>query len=262
MGFLANLLFVYAFAEVLAGGAVAVAAASFAIYRRRSRISAFALDPSAPLVEGAALLVGVVEPLDEGDGAPVITVEVISNYAPWITAVNFSLRLPSGALVRVEPEADPARLSFDQLYHPGYGRHGLTYSAAIRPGDQVHLQTTLRREIDPLRAGNGYRDAARVWTARAPRQAPLAFVSARAIALDAERARFHQRWALGLGAIFVALNTVVLGPFHLAVLLGPTAPVLGGGTALLTLATSILPAFAYWLRTAETRPWIDRALSR
>jgi hypothetical protein len=260
MSFLASLFVVYGFAGLLSGGTLSLAVGLFASHRRRSRIADYALDASVPLVEGAALLVGVVESIEEGEDEPVITVELVRSGSLEITAVAFALRLPSGALVRVEPEADHARLTLDQAYQLGPWSRGRTYCATIRPGERVHLHASLRRETDPHRAGSGYRDTAQVWTARAPLPSPLAIVSPRMIELHAERARFHGRWALGLGALFVALNTVVLGPFHVAVLFAGATPTLALGTALLTLASSLLPAFVYWLREAETKPWLDRAL--
>ena len=262
MSFLASLFVVYGFAGLFSGGTLALALGLFALHRRRSRIADYALDASVPLVEGAALLVGVVESIEEGEDEPVITLELLASGALRITAVAFALRLPSGALVRVEPEADQARLTLDQAYRVGPWSRGWTYCATLRPGERIHLHGSLRRETDPHRAGSGYRDTAQVWTARAPLPSPLAIISPRVIALHAERARFHGRWALGLGALFVALNLVVLGPFHGAVLLAGATPALALGTGLLTLASSLFPVFAYWLRAAETNPWSDRALPR
>jgi hypothetical protein len=262
MSFFASMVIVYGFAGLLLGGALSIATGLFAWHRRRSRIAGYALDASVPLVEGAALLVGVVESIEEGHEEPVIAVEVTAGGLLQITAVAFSLRLPSGALVLVEPEADPARLTLDQAYQLGPWSRGRTYCAAIRPGESVHLRANLRRELDPHRAGSGYRDRAQVWTARAPLPSPLAIIAPRVIALHAERARFHGRWALGLGALFIALNTAVLGPFHLAVLLARATPQLAWGAALLTLASSVLAAFTYWRREAETKPWMEHTLKR
>ncbi len=262
MSFLASVIIVYGFAGLLVGSALSLATGLFVWHRRRSRIAGFALDASVPLIEGAALLVGVVESIEEGEEKPVIAADVTSRGLLQITAVAFSLRLPSGAVVLVEPEADPARLTLDQAYQLGPWSQGRTYCATIRPGERVHLRANLRREIDPHRAGSGYRDTAQVWTARAPLPSPLAIISPRVIALHAERARFHGRWALGLGALFVALNTAVLGSFHLAVLFAGATPRLAWGAALLTLASSLVSAFAYWRREAETKPWMDHALKR
>ncbi len=167
MSFLASMIIVYGFAGLLVGGALSLATGLFAWHRRRSRIAGYALDASVPLVEGPALLVGVVESFEEGEQEPVISVEVTPRGLLQVTAVAFSLRLPSGALVLVEPEADPARLTLDQAYQLGPWPEGRTYRATIRPGERVHLRANLRREIDPHRAGSGYRDTAQVWTARA-----------------------------------------------------------------------------------------------
>src|SRR6187401_2864186 len=114
MGVTASLLIVYGVAGLVLGAAVAIAIGRALHHQRRSQIAAYARSPSASPVairEGFALLRGEVGAVDDAPGDAVIAVEIPCGgqagpgAAPgaWQTRARaFSLRLSSGAAVRVE----------------------------------------------------------------------------------------------------------------------------------------------------------------
>lgn len=269
-----SLFIVYGFAGALPLGAIAAALGLAAHHRRRSRIAAYALDPGAPVVEGPALLRGWVEDDEGAPPGPTLAVEVApsgSGASPktaWrVRARGFGLRLPGGQTLRVEPEEDGARIRIDQTFHPTWqtGEGALAYTTEIHAGDLVHLEGEVRREIDTRSTGRGYRDAATAWVVRAPAGGALGVVSERMIALHAQRARFHIRWALGLGGAVAALHLGLLASFHAALrALGPAAAVakLDSMSAVHTAALAVVLVFAYHLSAEGSRPWLDRAVTR
>jgi len=210
---------------------------------------------------------------EQGTG-PTLAVEVApsgSGASPktaWrVRARGFGLRLPGGQTLRVEPEEDGARIRIDQTFHPTWqtGEGALAYTTEIHAGDLVHLEGEVRREIDTRSTGRGYRDAATAWVVRAPAGGALGVVSERMIALHAQRARFHIRWALGLGGAVAALHLGLLASFHAALrALGPAAAVakLDSMSAVHTAALAVVLVFAYHLSAEGSRPWLDRAVTR
>ncbi|UQA57284.1 hypothetical protein [Polyangium aurulentum] len=227
-------------------------------HRRRARVARYARDPGARIREGGALVAGTVDEDDEGPPGPVLTVELLphkAGLAPRVRCRPFNLRLPSGLCLRVEPEADAARIAIDQTYQRVEGDR---YAAEIRPGDRVFLAGDVRREIDRRATGRGYRDAAMGWVLRAPSSGALHLVSTAMMTLHAARARFHATWALWLGIALAALH---LGPLRAvdAALLwdGPAAAARALGLAgyCLALLAGIALPFAYRQAAHASRAW-------
>ncbi|AUX46512.1 hypothetical protein SOCE26_080180 [Sorangium cellulosum] len=273
MGFIASLLIVYGVAGVALGGAVAVAIGLCLHHRRRSRVAAYARSPSASpaaMREGFALLRGEVAADDAAPDDAVIAVEIPycgeaspgAALGPWQTRARaFSLRLASGAAVRVVPAS--GKLSLDTTFVPT-SRGGMpVYVSEVRPGDAIYIAGAVRRELDPSAAGKGYRDAAQAWVLRAPAQGNLCVSSETVIAHHARRARFHRAWALALGGALAALHLVLFRPFHASVFgaLGPAGDI-GVGPAALALFLVGAAALAYRTLAEQTSPWTELRVER
>ncbi|WP_437606731.1 hypothetical protein WMF20_38155 [Sorangium sp. So ce834] len=271
MGFVASLLIVYGVAGVALGTAVAIAIRRCLHHQRRSQVAAYARSPSAPpeaMREGFALLRGEVGAEDAALNDAVIAVEIAPG--AWRTRARaFSLRLPSGAAVRVEPVC--GRLNLDTTFVPA-SRDGVpVYVSEVRPGDAIYIAGSMRREIDPSAAGKGYRDAARAWVLRAPTYGNLSVSSETVIAHHARRARFHRAWALALGASLAALHLGLFRAFHASVLgdLGladgigiDPAGGIGVGPAALALFFVGAAALAYRTLAELTSPWTELRVER
>jgi hypothetical protein len=276
MGLVASWIVVYFVAGAMLIAALSAGVALAAWHRRRSRIAAYALDPGAPITEGPALLRGHVEAEEGAPPGPVLEVEVASGAPPggggapaWrVRARSFSLRLPAGAVVRVEPGEDAERLAMDQTFRRTSRDGEVAYAAAVHAGELVHLEGAVRREIDPRASGRGYRDAAQAWVLRAPARGRLRLVSEDVIALHARRARFHLGWSIALGVGLAGLHGVVLREVHARLfdaVLGASAPAgrifLGAGEAALALAIGFGLPFAYRIAAEQTRPWLERRVA-
>ncbi|WP_437587328.1 hypothetical protein [Sorangium sp. So ce1000] len=271
MGFVASLLIVYGVAGVVLGVAVAIAIERSLHHQRRSQIAAYARSPSASpgaMREGFALLRGEVSAEDAAPGEAVIAVEIPlggqGSAAPgaWQTRARaFSLRLPSGAAVRVEPTG--GRLNLDTTFVPTRRDGVPVYMAEVRPGDTIYIAGSVRREIDASAAGAGYRGAARAWVLRAPTYGNLSVASETVIAHHARRARFHRAWALALGGALAALHLGLFRAFHASVL-GAVGPASGIGIGPAALALFFVGAAALSYRTLaeQTSPWIELRVDR
>ncbi|WP_437903904.1 hypothetical protein WME95_36205 [Sorangium sp. So ce327] len=271
MGFVASLFIVYGVAGVVLGVAVAIAIGRCHHHRRRSQIAAYARSPSASpgaIREGFALLRGEVSAEDAAPGDAVIAVEIPcggqAGAAPsaWQTRARaFSLRLASGATVRVEPAS--GRLSLDTTFVPTRRGGAPAYVSEVRPGDTIYIAGSVRREIDASAAGKGYRDAARAWVLRAPAHGSLCVASETVVAHHAQRARFHRSWALALGGALAALHLGLFRAFH-ASMLGPVES--GGsidiGPAALALFFVGAAALTYRTLAEQTSPWIELRVDR
>lgn len=268
MSQLVILLLVYGVAGALPLAALAAALGLAAHHRRRSRIAAYALDPGARVTEGPALLQGWVEDDEGAPPGPAIAVEVEPGRggtgAAWrVRARGFGLRLPSGQVLRVEPEEDGARVRVEQTFQPTQRGGARAYATEIHAGELVHLAGEVRREIDARSSGRGYRDAAMAWVVRAPAGGALAFVSERMVALHARRAIYHLRWAVGLGAA-LAVNALFLRGFHAAVLSGGAAAAArwaGGGSLLIAALLGLGLPLVYRAAADGSRPWLDRSVA-
>ncbi|XXX74519.1 hypothetical protein WMF30_43415 [Sorangium sp. So ce134] len=271
MGFVASLLIVYGVAGVVLGAAVAIAIERCLHHQRRSRVAAYARSPSASpgaMREGFALLRGEVGAEDAAPDDAVIAVEIPcgarAGGAPgaWHTRARaFSLRLPSGAAVRVEPVC--GRLNLDTTFVPA-SRGGVpVYVSEVRPGDAIYIAGSVRREIDPSAAGKGYRDAAQAWVLRAPAYGNLSVSSETVIAHHARRARFHRAWALALGTALAAMHLGLFRAFHASLLgdLGPAGGI-GVGPAALALFFVGAAALAYRTLAEQTSPWTELRVER
>ncbi|WP_437276396.1 hypothetical protein WME90_34825 [Sorangium sp. So ce375] len=271
MGFVASLLIVYGVAGVVLGGAVAIAIGRCLHHRRRSQIAAYARSPSASpgaIREGFALLRGEVGAEDAAPGDAVIAVEIPcgvqagATLGAWQTRSRaFSLRLPSGAAVRVEPAS--GRLSLDTTFVPARRGGAPAYVSEVRPGDTIYIAGSVRRELDASAAGKGYRDAAQAWVLRAPTYGSLCVASETVIAHHARRARFHRAWALALGGALAALHLGPFRAFHASVL-GAVEPA-GGidiGSAALALFFVGAAALCYRTLAEQTSPWTELRVER
>lgn len=273
MGFVASLLIVYGVAGVVLGAAFAIAIGRCLHHQRRSQVAAYARSPSASpgaMREGFALLRGEVGAEDAAPDDAVIAVEIPCGGRPvpgatpgaWHTRARaFSLRLPSGAAVRVEPAS--GRLTLDTTFIPASRGGALVYRSEVRPGDAIYIAGSVRREIDPSAAGTGYRDAAQAWVLRAPAHGNLCVSSDTVIAHHARRARFHRAWALALGAALTALHLGLFRAFHASVL-GPLDPAggIGIGPAALALFFVGAAALAYRTLAEQTSPWTELRVER
>ncbi|WP_437875416.1 hypothetical protein [Sorangium sp. So ce513] len=273
MGFVASFLIVYGVAGVVLGAAFAIAIGRCLHHQRRSQVAAYARSPSAApgaMREGFALLRGEVGAEDAAPDDAVIAVEIPCGRraAPgatpgaWHTRARaFSLRLPSGASVRVEPAS--GRLTLDTTFVPASRGGALVYRSEIRPGDAIYIAGSVRREIDPGAAGKGYRDAAQAWVLRAPSHGNLCVSSDTVIAHHARRARFHRAWALALGAALTALHLGLFRAFHASVF-GPLGPAdgIGIGPAALALFFVGAVALAYRTLAEQTSPWTELRVER
>ncbi|WP_437631653.1 hypothetical protein [Sorangium sp. So ce854] len=275
MGFVASLLIVYGVAGVVLGAAFAIAIGRCLHHQRRSQVAAYARSPSASpgaMREGFALLRGEVGAEDAAPDDAVIAVEIPCGGRPvpgatpgaWHTRARaFSLRLPSGAAVRVEPAS--GRLTLDTTFVPASRGGALVYRSEVRPGDAIYIAGSVRREIDPSAAGTGYRDAAQAWVLRAPAHGNLCVSSDTVIAHHARRARFHRAWALALGAALTALHLGLFRAFHASVLgpLGPAGGIgIGIGPAALALFFVGAAALAYRTLAEQTSPWTELRVER
>jgi hypothetical protein len=243
------------------GGLLAVALGLALHHTRRSRLPGYARSrrAAAAVTEGPALLGGVVEAGD--DDAPVLSVDTFTSAEPGrrtrvrrlAQARPFSLRLPSGAAVRVEPAE--GQWSLDTTFVPAARDGHMVYVALVEPGQVVYVSGAVRREVDPAVAGTGYRDVARTAVLRGE----LAFFSATVIAAHAARARFHARWAAGLAAGLTALNAASVRWAHAAL----THPIVkrdaDDGTMLMVALVAGV-GLAYWLRSEATTPWVRRVV--
>ncbi|WP_437955986.1 hypothetical protein WME76_31580 [Sorangium sp. So ce119] len=281
MGFVASFLIVYGVAGVVLGVAFAIAIGRWLHHQRRSQVAACARSPSASpdaMREGFALLRGAVGADDAAPDDAVIAVEIPGGgqAAPgatpgaWHTRARaFSLRLPSGAAVRVEPAS--GRLALDTTFVPASRGGAFVYRSEVRPGDAIYIAGSLRREIDPSAAGKGYRDAAQAWVLRAPAHGNLCVSSDTVIAHHARRARFHRAWAVALGAALTALHLGLFRAFH-ANVLGALAPAgdvgaapaggIGIGPAALALFFVGAVALAYRTLAEQTSPWTELRVER
>ncbi|WP_437659168.1 hypothetical protein [Sorangium sp. So ce1182] len=272
MGFVVSLLIVYGVAGVVLGAAVAIAIARCLHHQRRSQVAAYARGPAASpdaMREGFALLRGEVGTEDAAPDEAVFSVEIscrgqASGAAPsaWQTRARaFSLRLPSGAAVRVEPAS--GRLTLDTTFVPASRDGAPVYVSEVLPGDAIYIAGAVRREIDPSAAGKGYRDAAQAWVLRAPAHGNLCVSSDTVIAHHARRARFHRGWALALGAALAALHLGLFLPFHASVLGGPgAARGIDVGPAALALFFVGAAALAYRTLAEQTSPWTELRVER
>ncbi|WP_437925239.1 hypothetical protein WMF37_40230 [Sorangium sp. So ce291] len=269
MGFVASLLIVYGVAGVVLGAAIAIAIGRCVHHRRRSQVAAYARRPETSpgaMREGFALLRGEVGAEDGAPDDAVIAVEIPgrgqAGQAAWQTRARaFSLRLPSGVAVRVEPAS--GRLTLDTTFVPARRGGEPVYVSEVRPGDAIYIAGSVRREIDPSAAGKGYRDAAQAWVLRAPAHGNLCVSSDTVIAHHARRARFHRSWALALGAALTALHLGLFLPFHARVFgaLGPARGI-DGGPAALALFFVGAAALAYRTLSEQTSPWTELRVER
>ncbi|WP_437731782.1 hypothetical protein [Sorangium sp. So ce1335] len=273
MGFVASFLIVYGVAGVVLGAAFAIAIGRCLHHRRRSQVAAYARSPSTSpgaMREGFALLRGEVGAEDSAPDDAVIAVEIPCGGRPvpgatpgaWHTRARaFSLRLPSGAAVRVEPAS--GRLTLDTTFVPASRGGALVYRSEVRPGDAIYIAGSVRREIDPSAAGKGYRDAAQAWVLRAPAHGNLCVSSDTVIAHHARRARFHRAWALALGAALTGLHLGLFRAFHAGVFgaLGPAGGI-GIGPAALALFFVGAAALAYRTLAEQTSPWTELRVER
>jgi hypothetical protein len=260
-----SLILVHGAATAALGAALAGALMRAARHRARSRLATFAVDPSAPLAEGRALVRGHVEE-DEGSPAgPVLAVEIAPGGAWRVRAQPFGLRLIGGALLRVEPDEEPARLRVDQTFHPAARGDARVYATEVRAGETIHIEGEIRREIDPRATGKGYRDAAAAWFLRAPASGGLRLISAAVLDLHARRARFHLAWAAALGAALLAVHLGVLRASGVALVTQGAAAAaarLGAADVLLSLLLALGLSFAYAAAAERSRPWIELDVDR
>lgn len=234
---------------------------------RISRVARFADEPGAaasasigmtrrplrghPAIrEGFALLRGTVIDEDDAPPGPALRVDFPVLAPEWpgdqrappcAEARPFSLRLASGAVVRVDPE--PGRWTLDTTFHTVLSGTEARYEATIDAGDEVYVAGQVQREIDPRATGKGYRDAAQAWIVRAPARGELTFSSASVIAKHARRVRFHAAWALALAAVGVWAEQHVIAHAHGIVL---------------ALIAGIGALAMYELYADATEPWLVR----
>jgi hypothetical protein len=253
-----SLFVIYGIAGLGLGGLLGLALGLWLHHARRSRTPEYAERPSATIVEGPALLGGVVETDDDDLPSPVLAVNLPAStpgdlYAPTAPpyARPFALRLPSGALIRVLPEE--GRWSLDTTFVAAEHAGRAVYVAQIMPGAVVYVAGAVCREIDHRVAGKSYRDVARSWAVRAPEHRDLAFLSAAMVALHAERARFHRAWALGLGAAAAGLHGGQFGSLHVWASAG-----LGREASTLAVVVVLVLGLLYWLQAEATAPWVRR----
>jgi hypothetical protein len=247
----------YGVAGLGLGGMCGLAAGLYVHHARRSRVAAYALAGGShrPMDDGPALLGGVVEARDDEELGPIVwsDVEVArprlddapSARGSDMGARPFTLRLPSGAAVRVEPEE--GRWSLDTTFVPVERGGRTVYTASIRSGDELYVHGFLQRENDRRAAGRGYRDAARASVLRGE----LAFCSAAVVAAHAARARFHGRWASLLALAFAGMTAALWQATR------PGASVDIRASLLAVHAVAGL-AIAYWVRADATAPWVRR----
>lgn len=247
MGFASASFLFFGAAGLGLGGMLGLALGLYVHHARRSRVAAFSINPFGTMEEGPALLGGTVEVGDDEPPSPVLSVSVPRPPAQGqqTYARSFTLALPSGATLRVEPEE--GRWSLDTTFLPTAHDGQTVYQAVVDPGDVVYVQGSLHREIDPRAAGKSYRDVARRWVLRGE----LSFCSAAVIAAHAQRAAFHRDWALGLGALFALVHGAIF-------LASDPSSGLGAGSAILAIAFVAGVALRYHARAVATAPWIKR----
>jgi hypothetical protein len=273
MGLASASFLVYGAAGLGLGGLWGLALGLYVHHARSCRETRGALagatSPSGAREGGPALLAGVVEQAEEDLPGPVLLVRVPAPPARGLSrwARPFTLALPSGAKVRIEPEH--GRWSLDTTFVPvGAVNAGDTpaplgeetgYAAQVEPGDAVCVSGALHRDNDPRAAGRGYRDAARAWVMRGD----LTFSSATVIAAHADRAAFHRRWATALGALGVVFHLLLWSATDPSSSVSSDTGQDGGhphAPAALAVLAVLGVAVAYWLRAQATTPWLRRTV--
>jgi hypothetical protein len=239
---------------LLLGVALVAALARWAHHRRRSLPARFARGGSAPIRGGDALLVGRVRH-DGGPGTPVVVGEACfacahGRPAARLSVTPFSIELPSGTSVQVEPDAETDGVSLDQTWrHADRSRGGGAASGhgvietRVQAGDDIWIEGHLAREVSIRSPGPGYRGAGHTWVLRARPGARLRILSERVVGLHAARALFHLRWAL---AHTLAAAAATLATAH-------------GVAPLAALIAALLP-LQYWIAARESSSWEERSI--
>jgi len=211
---------VFCIAWLGSGGMLGLAVGLYLHHARRSRLSGFALQPSASPEEGPALLRGLVERAEDDQASP--------QERQSMHTRPFILVLRSGARVRVEPEE--GKWSIDATVG-GAGHDADVYpEGIIGPGNVVYIRGTLKRE-----------DAPGKWVMRGD----LSFCSEAVIVALVHRAAFHRAWGLGLAALFALV--------YLVRPLGMKLP-----HALVALLVVIAAGVAYRVHAKATSPRFQR----
>jgi hypothetical protein len=227
-------------------------------HHRASRVARFARDPSAAIREGFALLHGTVIDDDDAPPGPVLLLNMPAESPSWrpewrtpprSEARPFSLRLASGAVVRVEPEA--GRWTIDIVFVPVLAGDEPRYEAAVHADSEVYVAGQMRREIDPRATGKGYRDAAQAWILRAPARSDLAFSAAPVVTQHARRARFHAAWSLALAALTTWSVIHFLAGAHVS----DSATI---AALAITMVAGIVALAIYEFTVESTEPWVVR----
>lgn len=208
-------------ADLPFGGMCLVALALALLHRRRARAAA-AIDPTAKLVDGPAVIVGTVE--TEGDAAAVMVriAQTGSEYlsrSGWThhwqetermaSARPFHVRRDDGIRVRVEPDDDVA------LHHDLHTivHRSLTQRvrvAEINAGMRVQVSGELSGAGVLGRAQSAYREGAGEPQLRPPRTGKMVITTEASDDVENSRMRFHLLAAALLAVAWLIVSASVL----------------------------------------------------
>lgn len=207
-------------------GVAGLAVVLWRYYLAEAARAAAALDPSARLVEGPAIVAGRVEHA-EGRATAVraeITQEGSENESSgswshkWVEfdrrveVAPFYLRRSDGERIRVEP--DPEVFLVDDM--DGcilVDRARRIRVAELVPDEHVIARGTLQRDLDPEARSQAYRDSPTGWVLRPSRRGDMHLSSEPLEARFLRKARFHRNAAFIVAGITLLTHLVLLN-FH------------------------------------------------
>lgn len=186
-------------------------------------------NPTAPLVDGPAVIYGTVEADPTWQG-PVVRLDIHQNGTEWsnkgqwhhqwreasrtLNRRPFVVVRDDGARVLVDPDEQVVlRDEPDTVRHNVNAR---TRVAAIEPGQRVHVSGHLfGAALAHGNAGGAYRGGMGMPSLRAPRLGRMVISNERPGDPEEKRMRFHRGWAIAMAALFVFVASVVMPTFEL-----------------------------------------------
>ncbi len=204
-------------------------AAFFAWHHNRRAVMEQASNPTAPLVDGPAVVYGTVE-ADPAWQGPFVRLDIHQSGTEWCNkgAWHHQWKETSRTLnrrpfvvvrddgVRVQIEPDERVILHDE---PDVVRHDLasrTRVAAIEVGQRVHVSGTLvGASLAQGSAGGAYRSGFGAPSLRAPSIGRMVISNERPGAPELARMRFHRGWAIAVAILFAFVASVVMPAYEL-----------------------------------------------
>lgn len=204
-------------------------AAFFAWHHNRRAVMEQSSNPTAPLTDGPAVILGTVEADPTWQG-PVVRLDIHQTGTEWCNkgAWHHQWRETSRALnrrpfvvvrddgVRVQIEPDERVILHDETDTVRHDLTTRTRVAAIEPGQRVHVSGTLvGASLAQGSAGGAYRSGFGAPSLRAPSIGRMVISNERPGAAALARMRFHRGWVIGIATLFAFVAAVVMPAYEL-----------------------------------------------